>query len=139
MLLSGISMLINQLPRSTYFIYICLLATTLNIISLTGCSIYRMPIRQGVELEQLQLDKLKPGMSKQQVYDILGSTTLESANPYRLDYYFSNKINKPKQFISKHLILYFDKNQELTHYEGDFKLKYLPTTVLQNKILEQKS
>jgi len=95
-------------------------------LSQSACHIYRMDVRQGNELEQSKLDQLKPRLTKKQVQQILGTTTLEPINSNRLDYYYSISPNQDGITKQQHIILVFDNNGELNHYIGDFVLKNLP-------------
>lgn len=51
---------------------ICLLISSL----LTGCSLYRPNLRQGNFIAQEDLDRLKPGLTKHEVQQIIGSPAL---------------------------------------------------------------
>ncbi len=99
------------------------------ILSQSACHIYRMDIKQGTEIEQSKLDQLKPRMTKQQVQKILGTTTLEPTSSNRLDYYYSINPNQDGITKQQHLILFFDNNNQLNHYAGDFIIDGLTTTV----------
>lgn len=103
--------------------------------SQSGCHIHRIDIRQGNEMEQVKLDQLKPRLTKKEVQQILGTTTLDPININRLDYYYSFNPNQDGVTQQQHITLYFDNNGELNHYEGDLLLKNLPTTTnnLKNK------
>lgn len=105
------------------------LVVVLTLLTLaTSCSTFRFPgvhrinIQQGNFITQQMIDKLKPGMSKNQIRYVLGQPVLE--NPLdqdRWDYMHTLQISggKPQQ---AQLTLYF-VNEHLDHFEGD----YLPT------------
>lgn len=91
-----------------------------------------MDIRQGNEIDQNKLDQLKPKLTKQQVEQILGTSTLEPINSNRSDYYYSISPNQDGITKQQHIILFFDNNGELSHYQGDFDLKNLPAATNNN-------
>ncbi|MFT5132045.1 MAG: outer membrane protein assembly factor BamE [Gammaproteobacteria bacterium] len=96
------------------------------IIALAGCSaegtrklpgVYRMDIQQGNVIEQEMLDKLKPGMVKDQVHFIMGTPTI--VDPFRVDrweylYTYSKGGNRRQQ---RHITIYFEDNK-LTYLKG---------------------
>lgn len=57
---------------------------SLILVSLCGCQIiYRLPTRQGNVIEQKDLDKLKVGMTRDQVRYVMGTPL--ASNPFRSD------------------------------------------------------
>jgi outer membrane protein assembly factor BamE (lipoprotein component of BamABCDE complex) len=57
---------------------------SLILVSLCGCHlIYRLPTRQGNVIEQKDLDKLKVGMTRDQVRYVMGTPL--ASNPFRSD------------------------------------------------------
>ena len=95
----------------------------------SGCHIYKLPIKQGNELEQKKLDQLRPRQSKQEVQRILGTASLDPITPNRLDYYFSLRPNGDNITKQQHLILIFDKQGNLNHYisdNNDLTIGFLP-------------
>lgn len=101
-------------------------------LNLTGCSIYKLDIRQGNEIDPKKLDLLKPRQSTEEVQNILGPVSLDPIDPNRLDYYFSFSPNGNKVTKKQHLILFFDKKGQLNHYISDneeLKLKFLPKKI----------
>ncbi len=96
------------------------------LFSQSSCSIYKMDISQGVDINEHQLNKLAPRLTKKQVQEILGNPILEPLHRERLDYYYLNKTNNQNITIKKHLILYFNSNAELIYYDGDLQVKNLP-------------
>ena len=119
----------NKLYVHSFSIIICLVA----LFSQSACHIHRIDVRQGNEIEQDKLEQLKPRLTKKEVQQILGTTTLDPININRLDYYYSTNPNQDGITKQQHIILYFDNNGELNHYEGDFVLKNLPTTTKNKK------
>jgi outer membrane protein assembly factor BamE len=71
--------------------------TTATILMLSACShfgVYRLDIQQGNLVTQEQLAKVKPGMSRIDVRNILGTPLLQDAfNANRWDYAYSDDRN----------------------------------------------
>ena len=95
-------------------------------ISLGGCSsegarklpgVYRIDVQQGNVIEQEMLDKLKPGMAKQQVHFIMGTPTI--VDPFRKDrweyIYTFSKGGKRRQ--QRHITIYFEEDK-LAYLDG---------------------
>jgi outer membrane protein assembly factor BamE len=77
---------------------------------LSGCFIrpYKMDIQQGNYLEQVQLSKLKPGMTRSQVRFLLGTPLLvDPFHPDRWDYLYVDR-KKGRLVDYRRLTLYFD-------------------------------
>lgn len=108
-----------NLSLAIIFYIICLL-------SQVSCSIYKMDVRQGMEMDDKQLSKLVPKLSKNQVQRILGEPNLEQLYSDRIDYYYLNKTNNHNTITKKHLTLYFNNKGELVYYDGNLQLKNLP-------------
>lgn len=65
-----------------------LIAAALTAFTLSGCSlVYRIDIPQGNYVEQKQVDKLRQGMSREQVVYVLGSPMLQDAFEHDTWYY----------------------------------------------------
>lgn len=79
---------------------------------------YKVEIVQGNFVSREQVDALKPGMSRMQVRDILGTPLV--ADPFhanRWDYVFTiNRQGVPPQ---EHRLAVFFKGDELDRFEGD--------------------
>jgi outer membrane protein assembly factor BamE len=80
-------------------------------LALSGCFIirpYKMQIQQGNFLEQAQLVKLKPGMTRAQVRYVLGTPlVVDPFHPDRWDYLYLNR-KKGRLVESRRLTLFFD-------------------------------
>lgn len=82
------------------------------LIATAGCkswlpSFYSAPVRQGNYLDQALIDQLRPGMTRQQVQQILGTPLV--ADPFhqnRWDYYYSVR-QGGKQTEQRHVALFF--------------------------------
>jgi outer membrane protein assembly factor BamE len=88
-------------------------------IACTSCAIiYRLPTRQGNVIEQRELDRLKLGMTKDQVQYILGTPI--AADPFRTgrwDYYGYYK--SPRGQVSeRNVALFFGADDKLERMEG---------------------
>ena len=82
----------------------------------TGC-LYRIDIQQGNAVVQESLAKVKPGMSRNEVKQILGTPLLADAfHANRWDYYFSN--SKRGQEIEKNRVTIFFENDKVARIEG---------------------
>jgi len=96
------------------------------LLILTGCSaegtrklpgVYRIDIQQGNVIDQEMLDKLRPGMVKDQVHFIMGTPTI--VDPFRVDrweyiYTFSRGGDRRLQ---RHITIFFKENK-LAYLEG---------------------
>jgi outer membrane protein assembly factor BamE len=94
--------------------------TVFILISLAACSaegtrklpgVYRIDIQQGNVIEQEMLDKLRPGMEKEQVHFIMGTPTI--IDPFHNDrweylYTYSKGGNRREQ---RHITIYFDEDK----------------------------
>lgn len=84
------------------------------ILSLTHCSSYdfsRRVVQQGNLLPQAKINKLKPGMSKNEVATLMGSSLLNPPfSQNRWDYAFTwRKGNTPNKI--RHLVIYFKQDK----------------------------
>ena len=80
--------------------------------------VYRVDVQQGNVIEQEMIDKLRPGMDRNQVRFIMGTPSI--ADPFhaeRWDYVFT-KSEGGRTRQQRHVMLYF-KGDKLTHVEGD--------------------
>jgi len=97
------------------------------IFSLTGCStdkipgVYRIDIQQGNDITQEMLNKLQPGMTKNQVIYVMGNPLLiDTFHDNRWDYLFSFQPGNGER-EQRRITLYFDDKELLDHVEGDVK------------------
>ena len=102
-----------------------LVAIPLASTMLTGCSlaeklVYRIDINQGNYVEQQTIDKLKFGMTKEQVRYVLGSPMLiENGHPNTW-YYIYHHTEGHNDPIQKNLFVNFSDTGTLVNIEGDF-------------------
>jgi len=85
----------------------------LGLTSLTGCMLrpYRVDVQQGNVLEQSAVNKLKIGMNKHEVEDLLGTPVLtDSRETDDWSYVYTNQINGGK-ITQQHIDLKFNKDR----------------------------
>lgn len=104
-----------------------LIAIPLAMTMLTGCSlieklVYRIDINQGNYVEQEAVNKLKFGMSKEQVRFVLGSPMLVENGYPDTWYYIYHHTDGHKESIQRNLIADFDEQDRLVEVTGDYPL-----------------
>jgi len=95
-------------------------------LTLSGCGVLKLPdvykidIQQGNIINQEMVDQLKPGMTKRQVRFVMGNPIIQDTfQPERWDYYY--EMNKADGTQTKErMTVHFDRNEEMTHFTGDF-------------------
>lgn len=93
---------------------------------------YRPLIVQGNLITQDNVNKLKPGMHKNQVQLVMGTALLQDVfHDQRWDYYYGVGIGRIE--LEKRLTLLFDENDRLASITGDYR----PLPPLQGKGAEQ--
>lgn len=104
---------------------ICTLS--LFVLFLSGCNkekipgVYRIDIQQGNDINQDMINKLKPGMNKNQVSFIMGTPLLiDTFHPNRWDYIYSFHPGNGQR-EQRRVTLFFDENEQLTHLVGNVK------------------
>jgi outer membrane protein assembly factor BamE len=87
---------------------------------LGGCGlIYKVDVYQGSLLEKKNVDQLKPGLSKRQVYALLGSPAVQDPfHQSRWDY-LATVSKRGRDTEVKNLVLSFD-GDTLASIEGDY-------------------
>ena len=89
-------------------------------VLVSGCGIvYRQPVFQGALLETKNVEQLKAGMTKQQVFSLLGSPPL--ADPFhqsRWDYVATARRRRGDTEV-KNLTLHFE-GDSLARWEGEY-------------------
>jgi outer membrane protein assembly factor BamE len=102
------------------------IAVILVLLVVCGCSTFRFPgvfkitIQQGNVISQTMIDKLKPGMTKNQVKFVMGNAVVNNTlNADRWDYVYSAQF-RDADLIRRRLSLFFT-NDRLTHFEGDYR------------------
>jgi len=94
------------------------LLLSLLLIGLSGCQIiYKLPTRQGNVIEQRDLDKLKPGMSRDQVKFVMGTPL--AATPFRADRWdYVGYYKSPYGEVTQRTVTAFFDGDQLTRLEG---------------------
>lgn len=94
------------------------------IMLLSGClSVYKLEVQQGNIVTQEMIDKLKPGLTRNQVRYVLGTPLV--TDPFhqdRWDYYFYLRRSDQKTGESRHLTVIFKDNLLVT-VQGDTRIK----------------
>ncbi len=113
-------------------LFILVLATTVSCTRNVDGSwkipfVYRIDIQQGNVIDQRMLDRLRPGMDKNQVRFILGTPLI--SDPFhadRWDYIYSMEPGGDER-TQRHVTLYF-KNDKLSYINGDVQVSHKPRT-----------
>lgn len=87
-------------------------------VALSGCGIiYKLPTRQGNVLEQKDLDKLKPGMTREQVKFVMGTPL--AATPFRADRWdYVGYYKSPRGEVTQRTVTVFFEGDTLARLEG---------------------
>lgn len=94
---------------------------------MSACQVYKMDIKQGNDITQEKLNKLKTGMSEFEVEKIMGSPdAIPALNVNRFEYHYSLIPGDGSQSTFEGITLYF-KDGKLTSYHGKQKLDKLPS------------
>lgn len=88
------------------------------LLAVSGCQIiYKLPTRQGNVLMQKDLDKLKLGMTREQVRFVLGTPV--SASPFRPDRWdYISYYRSPRGEVSERTVSLFFEGQQLARMDG---------------------
>lgn len=104
----------------TMFTLLALLSAISACTSLKFPGVYKVVIQQGNYLEEDMIEQLKPGLTKQQVRYIMGTPLVEDTfNQDRWDYYYNVKLGDD-DLRTNHFIVYFDDQDMVTHWDGDY-------------------
>ncbi len=99
--------------RALHFIRVFFLA--LCCAFLAGCpfppKIYRIDVQQGQYITPQLVARIKSGMTKQQVIDIMGTPTLCPINDNCLDYYYYLKSECGDKIEQKYVSIFFVNNR----------------------------
>lgn len=84
----------------------------LAILTLTACTLYRMDVRQGNYIAAETSSKLKIGMTKENVQDLLGTPTLTHFfEQERWDYYYYLRPGNGDPIQEKRISIFFKNNK----------------------------
>lgn len=94
------------------------LLLSLVILGLSGCQlIYKLPTRQGNVLEQKDLDKLKVGMTRDQVKFVMGTPL--AATPFRDDRWdYVGYYKSPRGDVSQRTVTLYFEGDTLAKLDG---------------------
>ena len=95
-------------------------------LALTACSafsslVYRIDIPQGNYIEQKDVDKLRIGMSQEQVEFVLGTPVADNAFRGNVWHYVYRLKPGRGEVVTRELVIYFN-NQKVQRLEGDFDI-----------------
>lgn len=108
----------STIPKWLGLAALLVLAACQSVPMLPGLSTYRIDIQQGNVLTQEMVDKLKPGMTRQQVRFVLGTPPIvDPFHPDRWDYVYYYKKGGAVQ-EHRRLVLLFD-GDTLKRVDGD--------------------
>jgi outer membrane protein assembly factor BamE len=92
-------------------------------ISLSACSVYKIDVQQGNVLDKEAVDKLKLGMTKQQVLFVLGSPIIKDAfRSDRWDYVHTFRPGKG-EMVQRAITVFFKKGKLVKIDDSDKKAK----------------
>ncbi|HLQ85655.1 MAG TPA: outer membrane protein assembly factor BamE [Salinisphaeraceae bacterium] len=96
-----------------------ILTILLLILGLTACGLYyRVPVRQGNVLNPEAVARLEPGMTKEQVRHIMGTSLVSGGfTANRWDYVFYYR--DPRAHVRQSVIKLYFTNGRLSDIEGD--------------------
>jgi len=96
-----------------------LLVSLLAALALSGCGfVYKIDVQQGNYVTQDLVAKLKPGMTKAEVRQLLGTPLLIDAfHANRWDYYFSNV--KGRRAEDRSRLSVFFENDKVVSFTGE--------------------
>lgn len=88
------------------------------LLGLSGCQIiYKLPTRQGNVIEQKDLNKLKPGMTREQVKFVMG--TAIAATPFRDDRWdYVGYYKSPRGEVTQRTVTLYFEGDTLAKLEG---------------------
>lgn len=91
---------------------------------LSGClSVYHLEVQQGNVVTQEMIDKLKPGMTRNQVRYVMGTPlVIDPFHPDRWDYYYYLRGSKESAGQAQRVTVIF-KNDVLAAVEGGVQVK----------------
>ncbi len=122
-----------------------LVVFSISLILMTACTrsfdggynmplLYKIDIQQGNVIEQDMLNKLRPGMNKNQVKFIMGTPVI--VDPFhneRWEYIFSFQEGGGVR-EQRHITLHFE-DEKLSHVSGDIEVSHVPR--VENEIVTE--
>lgn len=83
-------------------------------LSLGGCSfpgVYKIDIQQGNIVKQEELDKLRPGMSRDEVQFVLGTPLVDNTFRNDREYYLYTFQDSGGDILEQRIIVFYDGDQ----------------------------
>ena len=103
----------------------CKQLSNLSVPTLPGLSAHKIEIQQGNVVTQEMLDKLQPGMTRNQVRFVLGTPLL--IDPFRNDRWdYVYTMNKKGARIEQRQLKVFFQDDKMLRYEGDVLMETKP-------------
>ncbi|SDW07668.1 outer membrane protein assembly factor BamE [Marinobacter mobilis] len=97
------------------------LAVLLLTLLIAGCAfpgVYKINVQQGSIIKQEDLDQISAGMTRSQVYSVLGSPSVINPTDESRDYYIYTFQRAGQEIKQQQVVVYYDNNV-VTHYESD--------------------
>ena len=95
---------------------------SLLLVLLLSACVYRMDVQQGNILDQIDVDNLRPGLTKSQVTFVLGSPVIDDTfADDSWTYLYSYKYGKSDALTVKKLTLEFE-DDKLVSASGDYEI-----------------
>ena len=105
--------------------------------SLKFPGVYRLRVQQGNYIEQEMIDQLEKGMTQDQVRFVMGTPLVEDTfNPGRWDYFF-NVRRGDNTLREYHFTVFFDEQNLLAEWQGDYEPTKTTKKEDQSEALEQ--
>ncbi len=98
-----------------------------SLVCMTGCTMvrgftlrpYRINIQQGNYLEEDEVDRIEPGMTRSQVRFLLGTPMVADIfNEQRWDYVYYLRIGRTREVFRRHFVVFFE-GDEVVRIEKD--------------------
>ncbi|PIE43153.1 MAG: cell envelope protein SmpA [Gammaproteobacteria bacterium] len=99
--------------------YLLLLTTILFVQACSFPGVYKINVQQGIIVEQVDLDKLKPGMTKRQVHFVLGTPSLTNTFNSNNEVYIYTFQKAGGKIHQQTVTTYYNESGELSHYTAD--------------------
>ena len=111
--------------------------TSISCSSLKFPGVYRLRILQGNYIEQEMIDQLEQGMTREQVRFVMGTPLVEDTfNPHRWDYFFNIRLGD-ETLREYRFTVFFDEQNQLATWEGDYEPSKITKDEDQEEALEQ--
>jgi outer membrane protein assembly factor BamE (lipoprotein component of BamABCDE complex) len=109
--------------------YYALLAILIVGSTLNGCSLYRSDLRQGNYIVADRIEELRPGQTKHQVQQIMGTVALTPVfeiNQWNYNYAYVDGKHRDQPLKYKTLTLYFEHDTLQSYSSDTWTVPHLP-------------